>query len=359
MSNIKEIVVENKVINDCEMISNGAFSPIKGFMNKEETQNVLNNMELLSGDLWSIPIVLPLDENQAKNIVSGEVLILKDSNNTEIAKIIVEETFTLDKLDYCEKVYGTSDLKHPGVKSFMDSGETFISGPITMINKPSRDGIDEKYYLDPKDTKRIFKEKGWNTVVAFQTRNPIHRAHEYIQKCALEFVDGLLIHPIVGDTKKDDIPADVRMDCYEVLVENYYSKENTMLSVMPAAMRYAGPKEAILHAIIRQNYGCTHFIVGRDHAGVGDYYGTYEAQEMLLSVQDKLKIHILPFEHAFYCQKCENVTSQKTCPHDKSYYIHLSGTQVRELLKSGQRPPLEFTREKVADVLIKWATKSN
>jgi sulfate adenylyltransferase len=356
---MRRIKIESRYLNDCEMIGIGAFSPLEGFMNKAETVAVLENMKLPNGTLWPIPIVLPVSETLAEEIKEEKELILCSEEGREVALLKVSEIFTLDKKNYVNSVYGTDDEKHPGVEAFMNSGDSFLAGKITLIQYAHSTEISEEYFLSPKETRARFREKGWKTIVAFQTRNPIHRAHEYIQKSALEFVDGLLIHPIVGETKSDDIPAPVRMKCYEVLIENYYSKNNTLLSVMPAAMRYAGPKEAILHALVRQNYGCTHFIIGRDHAGVGDYYGTYDAQELLLSMGDKLKITPLPFEHAFYCKECEAVTSKKTCPHDSSHWIHLSGTQVRTMLKEGQRPPVEFTREKVADVLLDWAQNKN
>lgn len=353
---LPSITLKERYLNDCEMIGIGAYSPLNGFMSKDDALEVINNMQLRDGTLWPIPILLPTFDEK---FMINEKYELKDSQDRIIAIFEVEEIFNLDPIDYAKKVYGTTDENHPGVKVILEENGEYVSGKIQLINKPLRNNIGEDYYLEPKDTKKIFKEKGWKTVVAFQTRNPIHRAHEYIQKCALEFVDGLLVHPIVGETKKDDIPAEIRMKCYEVLIDNYYSKNNTLLSVMPAPMRYAGPREAILHAIIRQNYGCTHFIVGRDHAGVGDYYGTYEAQELVLKYSDRLEITTLPFEHAFYCQKCRNITSKKTCPHDSSHYIHLSGTQVRKMLKEGHRPPREFTREKVADVLLEWVQNSN
>jgi sulfate adenylyltransferase len=274
---MRRIKIESRYLNDCEMIGIGAFSPLEGFMNKAETVAVLENMKLPNGTLWPIPIVLPVSETLAEEIKEEKELILCSEEGREVALLKVSEIFTLDKKNYVNSVYGTDDEKHPGVEAFMNSGDSFLAGKITLIQYAHSTEISEEYFLSPKETRARFREKGWKTIVAFQTRNPIHRAHEYIQKSALEFVDGLLIHPIVGETKSDDIPAPVRMKCYEVLIENYYSKNNTLLSVMPAAMRYAGPKEAILHALVRQNYGCTHFIIGRDHAGVGDYYGTFPA----------------------------------------------------------------------------------
>ena len=347
----KEIQVSDRVINDAEMIGIGAYSPLTGFMDKKEAKKVIHDMSLKNGLLWPIPILLPVD----KDVEEGEELLLKDKNDDAIAKVQVEEVFTLDKENLCQKVFGTTEKDHPGVKAVLDEPDQYVSGEVKLLKKPKREKISEDSYLEPRDVRKVIEQKGWQTTVAFQTRNPIHRAHEYIQKSALEAVDGLLIHPIVGKTKSSDIPAHVRMQCYEKIIDEYYSEENTYLSVMPYAMRYAGPREAILHAIIRQNYGCTHFIIGRDHAGVGDYYGTYEAQELFKTIQHRLDIKPLMFEYAYYCNKCENVTTSKTCPHDKKNHIYLSGTKVREKLRNGESLPKEFSRKEVADILQKWS----
>ena len=263
--------------------------------------------------------------------------------------------FKLDPKKYVNNIYGSDDQDHPGVKFIEKYGFTFVGGDITLLNRPKRENIAEKYYMDPVRTREAFHNRGWTTVVAFQTRNPIHRAHEYIIKAALEITDGVLIHPLVGETKADDIPADVRMECYEVLIDKYFNHEHAYLTVLPAAMRYAGPREAIHHMIMRQNYGCTHMIIGRDHAGVGDYYGTYEAQELVSTVEDHLEIKPMNFEHAFFCKITQQTATTKTSPSNITDRIHLSGTKVRAMLKEGIAPPPEFTRPEVSDVLIRWA----
>ena len=350
-----KLEIANRYVSDCEMIAIGGFSPLTGFMGKEEALSVIEKMELPNGLLWGIPIVLPVEEKIASNFAEGDEIILMDSASRPIALMKVNEKFTLDKENFAVKVYKTSDINHPGVKALMEAGNIFIAGEIELINRPLREDIDDSYFQDPAETRAEFEKRGWKTVVAFQTRNPIHRAHEYLIKTALESHDGVLIHPLVGETKPDDVPAPVRMRAYEVLLDNYFNKERVHLSVLPAAMHYAGPREAIHHMIMRKNYGCTHMIIGRDHAGVGDYYGTYEAQEMVDRYADRLGIQPIKFEHAFYCTKCENMATSKTCPHSSEYHVFLSGRQVRAMLREGKKPPKEFTRPEVAEVLMEWA----
>jgi len=357
-NNLYSIQIGNRFVSDCEMIAVGGFSPLTGFMTKAEVDSVVEEMKLPNGLVWGLPVVLPAKEEDFGQINVGDSIALKDAEDRLIAIMQVSEKFDVDLENYCQKVYKTTDAAHPGVNVIQEAGSSFLAGDIELINRPVRENIDTKYFLDPAQTRAEFEERGWNTVVAFQTRNPIHRAHEYLLKCALEPVGGLLVHPLVGETKSDDIPADVRMRCYEVLMDNYFNLEKTMISVLPAAMRYAGPREAIHHMIVRKNYGCTHLIIGRDHAGVGDYYGTYEAQELVDSVADDLGIVPIKFEHSFYCNKCENMGSSKTCPHPAEDHVFLSGTKVRAMLQEGQRPPKEFSRPEVADILIEWATST-
>jgi sulfate adenylyltransferase len=349
---IKSINVSSRIISDMELIAVGAFSPIEGFMGKEDYDSVIQNMRLKDGLPWSIPITLSVSGEEATELEEGEELSLLDQHGNIIAILVLEDKYLYDKEREAKNVYGTTDLAHPGVSVLHSQGSVLLGGKISLINRP-HDVEFPKYTLDPIQTREIFKNKGWRTIVAFQTRNPIHRAHEYLQKCALETVDGLLIHPIVGETKPDDIPAHIRIKCYEELLENYYPRDRTLLAVLRTAMRYAGPKEAIFHAIVRKNYGCTHFIVGRDHAGVGNYYGTYDAHKIFDRFNhDEIGITPLFFDHAFYCKRCNNMATTKTCPCPPENHVHLSGTKVRELLKNKQQLPVEFTRPEVAKILM-------
>ena len=349
---LKSINVSPRIISDIELIAVGAFSPLEGFMGKQDYDSVIEHMRLKDGLPWSIPITLPVSEEEASTLEEGEELSLLDEDGNLIALLFLEEKYIYDKEREAKNVYGTSDLAHPGVSVVYSQGSILLGGTISLINRPE-DIEFPKYTLDPSQTREIFKNKGWRTIVAFQTRNPIHRAHEYLQKCALEMVDGLLIHPIVGETKSDDIPAHVRIKCYEELLEKYYPKDRSLLAVLRTAMRYAGPKEAIFHAIVRKNYGCTHFIVGRDHAGVGNYYGTYDAHKIFDSFsKDEIGITPLFFDHAFYCKRCNGMATTKTCPCPPENHLHLSGTKVRELLKNKQQLPVEFTRPEVAKILM-------
>lgn len=347
---------------DLEMITIGAFSPLEGFMGSADVSSVCRSMRLSSGVPWPIPITLAVGGEVAGSVREGSRVALVSPSGVVQGVMSVREVFGHDKGMVIPATFRTEDPAHPGVRAVLDEGEMCLAGPVESLVVCADPGGPEAFLdlrLTPAQTREAFGRLGWRTVVAFQTRNPIHRAHEYVCKCAQELVDGLLIHPLVGETKKGDIPADVRMRAIDALVKRYFNARTTMVSVMPAAMRYAGPREAVLHAIVRKNYGCTHFIVGRDHAGVGSYYGTYDAQRIFdeMPVEDRaaLGIQIMRFEHTGYSRSYGGMVSRKTYPEIEGDVVNLSGTAVREMLSRGERPPAEFTRPEVADVLIEWA----
>jgi sulfate adenylyltransferase len=337
---------------DLEMLASGAFTPLTGFMGEADYYNSRDTMRLGSGAPWSIPITLGVDEATARSLKPGDEIALVHESGARLAVMKLADIYQVDREAEAKAVFGTSEDAHPGAKNVTSTPPYCLGGRVTLIEEiPGRTFME--YRLEPRETRAAFRERGWKKIVAFQTRNPTHRAHEYIQKAALEICDGLLLHPLVGETKGDDVPAAVRMETYKVLIDLYYPKNRVMLSVMPAHMRYGGPKEAILHAIIRRNYGCTHFIVGRDHAGVGTYYGTYDAQKIFDNFKpEEIGITTLNFENTFFCKKCESMASFKTCPHSDADRLLLSGTKVRELLRAGQAPPPEYTRPELAKILI-------
>ena len=336
-------------LSDVEMLAIGGFSPLEGFLDRNDYESVVRARRLANGLVWTIPVTVAVSREQAKGL-KGDVAL--STGGRVVAILHLEETYAPDKTLEAQEVFRTTDASHPGVARLQATGEVYLGGRISVINRPAPTAF-LPYRLDPAQTRRLFAERGWRRIVAFQTRNPIHRAHEYLQKCALEMCDGMLLHPIVGETKGDDVPAAVRMKSYEVLLANYYPKDRVVLAVNPASMRYAGPREAIFHALIRKNYGCTHFIVGRDHAGVGKFYGTYDAQRIFDDFEPA-EIGIIPlcFENTAYCTVCGSMVSSKTCPHPAEQHVSLSGTKVRELLQAGTPPPPEVSRPEVAAVLI-------
>ena len=340
---------------DLELLAIGGFSPLRGFQGSEDWRRVVDEMRLADGLPWSIPVTLATDAEAA----DGDRLALRGAGGRLLGVIDVEEVYERDLEREARHVYRTTDVEHPGVAALNAEGPRCVAGPVRGVDLPEHPEAFRPYLLPPAASRAAFGERGWKTIVGFQTRNPIHRAHEYITKAALESVDGLFIHPLVGETKSDDIPAGVRMRCYEALLEHYYQPDHVMLAINPAAMRYAGPREAIFHALIRKNYGCTHFIVGRDHAGVGDYYGTYDAQEIFSEFEpQELGIEPLMFDHAFYCRLTKGMATSKTSPAGPEDRVFLSGTKVREMLRAGERPPEEFTRPEVADILIQAMRES-
>jgi sulfate adenylyltransferase len=348
---------ERRVLSDLELMAVGAVSPNRGFMIEADYTSVVKEMHLANGLPWSLPITLPATDDEVRNLKVGEPAAITFEGRV-IAIVEVEDVYKFDADNEAEKTYRTTDDAHPGVAYLKSLPGNYVGGEVTVLENVFADEFSE-YRKTPIELREEFDKRGWKTVVAFQTRNPIHRAHEYLTKVALEGVDGLLIHPLVGGTKGDDIPAETRMKCYEVLMENYYPHDRVILSVFVAAMRYGGPREAIWHALLRKNYGVTHFIVGRDHAGVGDYYGSYDAQHLFDEFEDgELGIVPLKFEHSFYCNKCGQMGSDKTCPHGKEDRVFLSGTKVREMLRNGEEPPEEFSRHEVAQILIEESRTS-
>ena len=346
----KSLTLSPRQTADFELLANGGFAPLKGFMGSEDWKSAVENMTLADGqEVWPIPVVLAT----AVDAAEGDVVELSADNGKALGRIRVSEVFERDVKREAEMVYRTTDEAHPGVEATYGEGNRCLAGEIEADDSPDHEDAFMRRYFTPEQSRKEFADRGWKRIVAFQTRNPIHRAHEYLTKAALEVCDGLFLHPLIGETKKGDIPADVRMNCYVVLMENFYPNDRVVLGVNPAAMRYAGPREAVFHAVVRRNYGATHFIVGRDHAGVGDYYGTYDAQAIFDDVDiDRLGIRPLMFEHTFWCYKCEGLGSHKTCPHTPEDRLFLSGTKVREMLENGEEPPHEFTRHEVASILI-------
>ena len=360
-AHLPAIELDERGYADLELIATGVYSPLEGFLGEADYRSVVERMRLADGLPWSLPITLSVPALEARQY-RGTVRLTRGGQTVGLLE--VAEQYRPDRRKEALEVYRTTDPAHPGVAALLAQGEVNLAGRVSLL-VPSRGddpvsgraapvhrGEFPEHHYTPLETRRIFQERGWETVVAFQTRNPIHRAHEYLHKVALEQIDGLFLNPLVGATKADDVPAKVRMEAYRVLLERYYPKERVLLGVYPAAMRYAGPREAVLHAISRKNYGCTHFIVGRDHAGVGNYYGPYDAQEIFGAFRpEEIGIHILKFEHTFYCRTCGSIVSPRTCPHDAAHHLVLSGTRVRELLRSGAPLPPEFTRPEVAEVL--------
>jgi len=349
------VILDERRLSDVEMIATGAFSPLEGFMTREDYESVLEDMRLANGLPWTLPVTLAVDADYAHSIEVGQRVALQGPDGSSLGILEVEDVFPYDKDKEAQLVYRTTDPAHPGVAVLYGQGDWLLGGKITLVRLPEhRDFL--KYRLTPAETRRFFSERGWRRIVGFQTRNPVHRAHEYLHKCVMETYDALLLHPVLGPTKDGDLPNEIRMRCYEVLLEHYYPRDRVLLAAYPAWMRYAGPREAVFHALVRKNYGCTHFIVGRDHAGVGNYYHTYDAHRIFEEFDEsELEITPLFFDHAFYCKRCEGIASTKTCPHDEDQRMEFSGTRVRELLKDGHKLPREFTRPEVAQVMIEWA----
>ncbi len=343
---LETLTLTSRELSDLDMLASGALSPLQGFMGRDDYESVLESMRLASGLPWALPVCLA-----AVGMPKGDRVALADEAGRKYAVLDIEDVYEYDKEREARQAFRTTDAAHPGVARLYDQADLYVAGRVTVFDRV--EPPFPQLAKDPGETRAAFADRGWRRVVGFQTRNPIHRAHEYLTKVALETVDGLLVHPLVGDTKSDDVPAETRVECYRVLLDGYYPADRVVLSAFPAAMRYAGPREAIWHAICRKNYGCSHFIVGRDHAGVGDYYGTYDAQLIFDEFEPhELDIEPMFFEHSFWCRVCGSMASAKTCPHGAGEHVFLSGTKVRELLSAGELPPQEFSRPEVAEVLI-------
>lgn len=358
---LPKVYLSTRETSDLIMMAIGAFSPLEGFMGQEDYLQVIESMHLADGTLWPIPITLSVDKEQADSLPLGTDIALVDEESGELmGRMTVREKYGYDKHREAQQVFRTRDEAHPGVAKLYSQKEILLAGPVTAFSEGPYPQTYGASYGRPEETRAIFEKKGWATVAAFQTRNPIHRSHEYCTKIALETSDGILIHPLVGKLKAGDIPADVRMKCYEILLEHYYPKDRVVLKVYPMEMRYGGPREAVLHAIFRQNYGCSHLIIGRDHAGVGSYYGPFDAQKIFEEIgPEELHIKPLNIDWTFWCFKCDGMASMKTCPHGKEDRVLISGTKLREMLSKGEIPPKEFSRPEVSRILMEYYSRIN
>ncbi len=357
--NLPKIRTGSSEFSDLVMMATGAFSPLEGFMDREDYLGVINEMHLADGTLWPIPVTLSCTKEEAKlTRENGKIALQEPEQGKVVGIMTVQEKYEYDKTGEAKLVFGTDDEKHPGVNRLLAQGDVYLAGKVKVFSEGE---YPQRFtdYARPAETREIFTQKGWKSIVAFQTRNPIHRSHEYITKLALELFDGLFIHPIVGKLKEGDIPADVRLKCIKVLIDRYYPPNRVVLKVYPMEMRYAGPREALLHAIIRQNFGCTHLIVGRDHAGIGQYYGPFDAQDIFDSIPPgSLEIKPLKMDWTFWCNSCLSMASPRTCPHDQKDHLMISGTTLREMLSRGEVAPAEFSRPEVLKVLVDYYTNS-
>jgi sulfate adenylyltransferase len=350
--NLFRVKISNDLVTEVKNICNGVYSPLEGFMTQNEVNSVVENMRLPSGLIWSIPIILDVDKFTGSRIEVGQRILLVDVMDHAVAVMSVEDKFHYDKRKLCKSVFETDDLNHPGCQLIMETGDIVLGGKVDLIDNSVKSFPE--LYFSPKQTREAFERNGWKKIAAFQTRNPPHRAHEYLQKCALEITDGLFINPVIGKKKEGDFKDELIIRAYQKVLEFYYPPNRVFLGILPYEMKYAGPKEAILHAIMRRNFGCTHFIIGRDHAGVGNYYGTFEAQQFLDKYSGELGIIPLDFDNSFFCTKCQNMATAKTCSHSDEFRIAPSGTKVRAIVKDKVRPPETFMRPEVADVIMNW-----
>ncbi|MCF7907845.1 MAG: sulfate adenylyltransferase [Candidatus Omnitrophica bacterium] len=344
-----KLKVSQEILMDAEQIAIGGYAPVDGFMGKADFESVLNNMRLVKGDVWTLPIVLDISKKEAASIKIGDEILLGDGQDQENFLFSVEDIYEHDKSLYCDKVYGTKDVAHSGVAKVLKMGEVLVGGRvISVLNNFDFDM--RKFTMTPKETKAQFEKNNWKTVVAFHTRNVVHRAHEYLQRCAMEYADGILIHPAVGFTKPGDFKKELIIKGYQSLIDNYYPKNKALLSALGIGMKFAGPREAVFHALVRKNYGCTHIIIGRDHAGVGGYYEKYAGHKIFSSLPS-LGITPLLFKGPFYCNKCEAMATESTCSHDESYRSEVSGTLARKFIKEKKKLPKWLMRPEIANLL--------
>jgi len=350
------IRMTSRETSDLLMIGMGAFSPLTGFMDKVNYESVVETKHLTNGLAWPLPITLSVTEEQAATLTIGmEVALVDDETDTYTGILTVSDKYKYDKVKECKAVFYTDDAAHAGVEKVMAQGNVNVGGSLVTFSQLGYATKYGEYYGTPTQTRALFDEKGWATVAAFQTRNPLHRSHEFLCKMGNEVCDGLFIHPIVGKLKEGDIPAETRLECYEVLLKNYFNPKTVVMKVYPMEMRYAGPSEAILHSIFRQNFGCSHILVGRDHAGVGDYYTDYQAQEEFDKFKPgELLCQPIKVTAAMFCTKCDGMTTEKTCPHGKEDHLKISGTKLRAMLSKGEVPPSNFSRPEVLKILLKY-----
>ena len=350
-NDLPKFEINTNLSEDVLNIANGVFSPLEGFLSNNDLENVITEKRLVNDIPWTIPILLDFNKSDLKEIKEGDTILLTNKENGVQASLNIEEIYNYDKKTLAKEVYRTQDKSHPGVANIYNMKQLLVGGNISLLTSKNRE-FDE-YNLTPRETRILFKEKGWQDIVAFQTRNPPHIGHEYVQKTALTFVDGLFINPIIGKKKSGDFKDEVILSSYETLMKHYYLKDRAVMSILRTSMKYAGPREAIHHAIMRKNFGCTHFIVGRDHAGVGNYYGPYDAHEIFAEFPD-LKIIPVFFRSFSRCTKCGSVVNDKICPHDQKYHINFSGKKIRELLRNGEIPPEDMMRKEVAETILKF-----
>ncbi|NGZ07028.1 MAG: sulfate adenylyltransferase [Magnetococcales bacterium] len=358
---LDQIKMTSRESCDLIMLGIGAFTPLDGFMGHADWQGVCERMKLSNGIFWPIPVTLSTTHGQANSLKIGQEAVLVDEESGEIRGIItITEKYSIDKGLECRTIFGTEDLEHPGVQKVMEQPEVNIAGPVQVLSEGEFPIKYGNIYMRPAQTRELFESKGWSQVAAFQTRNPMHRSHEFLAKIAVETMDGVLVHQILGKLKAGDIPAEVRAEAIDTLIDNYFVKDTVIQAGYPMEMRYAGPREALLHAVFRQNYGCSHLIVGRDHAGVGDYYGPFDAQHIFDTVSEQdLKTRPLKIDWTFYCYKCQGMASLKTCPHSKDDRLLLSGTKLRKMLSEGEQPPAEFSRPEVVKILQAYYASLN